>query len=153
MLYVYVGVISLLQCLICIIKPWFALVLIIYLYKISWIRCHSLCVIFYFQEIMWERWVYRNLWENGGQTRIKEELQNHASMSKEVQLEFLDRLSWLEASNKERNQKAEFEKEKSNLSTDQYFGCISLLKNPIDTKLAGLELWLKYLQLSIFEFF
>ena len=74
-------------------------------------------------------------------------------MSKEVQLEFLDRLSWLEASSKERNQKAEFEKEKSNLSTDQYFGCISLLKNPIDTKLAGLELWLKYLQLSIFEFF
>ena len=35
---------------------------------------------------------------------------------------------------------AESEKEKSNLSTDQYSGCISLLKNPIDTKLAGLEL-------------
>ena len=34
---------------------------------------------------------------------------------------------------------AESEKEKSDLSTDQYFGCISLLKNPIDTRLDGLE--------------
>ena len=34
---------------------------------------------------------------------------------------------------------AESEKEKSNLSTDQYFGRISLLKNPIDTRLSGLE--------------
>ena len=33
----------------------------------------------------------------------------------------------------------EFEKEKSDLSTDQYFGHISLLKNPINTKLDGLE--------------
>ena len=33
----------------------------------------------------------------------------------------------------------EFEKEKSDLSTDQYFGCISLLKNPIDTSIEGLE--------------
>ena len=33
----------------------------------------------------------------------------------------------------------EFEKEKSDLSTDQYFGHISLLKNPIDTKLDRLE--------------
>ena len=33
----------------------------------------------------------------------------------------------------------EFEKEKSNLSTDQYFGRISLLKNPIDTRLDELE--------------
>ena len=32
-----------------------------------------------------------------------------------------------------------FEKEKSDLSTDQYFGHISLLKNPIDTRLDGLE--------------
>ena len=34
---------------------------------------------------------------------------------------------------------AESEKEKSDLSTDQYFGRISLLKNPIDTRLDGLE--------------
>ena len=34
---------------------------------------------------------------------------------------------------------AESEKEKSDLSTDQYFGHISLLKNPIDTRLDGLE--------------
>ena len=47
----------------------------------------------------------------------------------------------------------EFEKEKSDLSTDQYFRRISLLKNPIDTKLDGLEPRLKYLQLSSFEFF
>ena len=31
------------------------------------------------------------------------------------------------------------EKEKSDLSMDQYFGRISLLKNPIDTRLDGLE--------------
>ena len=34
---------------------------------------------------------------------------------------------------------AESEKEKSDLSTYQYFGRISLLKNPIDTRLDGLE--------------
>ena len=34
----------------------------------------------------------------------------------------------------------ESEKEKSDLSTDQYFERISLLKNPIDTRLDGLEL-------------
>ena len=33
----------------------------------------------------------------------------------------------------------EFEKEKSDLSTDQYFGRISLLKNPIDTRIEVLE--------------
>ena len=33
----------------------------------------------------------------------------------------------------------ESEKGKSDLSTDQYFGCLSLLKIPIDTKLDGLE--------------
>ena len=33
----------------------------------------------------------------------------------------------------------ESEKEKSDLSTDQYFGRISLLKNPIDTRLDVLE--------------
>ena len=33
----------------------------------------------------------------------------------------------------------ESEKEKSDLSTDQHFGRISLLKNPIETKLDGLE--------------
>ena len=47
----------------------------------------------------------------------------------------------------------EFEKEKFDLSTNQYFGRISLLKNPIDTRPDGLEPWLKYLQLSSFEFF
>ena len=35
---------------------------------------------------------------------------------------------------------AESEKEKSDLSTNQYFGRIALLKNPIDTRLDGLEL-------------
>ena len=34
---------------------------------------------------------------------------------------------------------AKSKKEKSDLSTDQYFGCISLLKNRIDTRLNGLE--------------
>ena len=34
---------------------------------------------------------------------------------------------------------AESEKENFDLITDQYFGRISLLKNPIDTKLDGLE--------------
>ena len=102
MLYIYVEVISLLLYLICIIKPWFALVLIIYLYIISWIRCHSLHVIFYFQEIVWKKWVYRSLWENGGQTRIKEELKDHAWMSKEVQLECLGHLPCMEALNKEK---------------------------------------------------
>ena len=34
---------------------------------------------------------------------------------------------------------AEAEKEKSDLSADKYFGRISLLKNPIDTRLDGLE--------------
>ena len=73
-------------------------------------------------------------------------------MFKEVQLECLDRLPWLEALNKEKKIKeAESEKEKSDLSTDQYFRRISLLKNPIDTRLDGLELWLKYLKLSSFE--
>ena len=47
----------------------------------------------------------------------------------------------------------ESEKEKSDLSTDQYFGRISLLKNPIDARLDRLEPYLKYLQLFIFEFF
>ena len=48
---------------------------------------------------------------------------------------------------------AESEKEKSDLSTNQYFGRISLLKNPIDTRLDGLELSLKDLQLFSFDFF
>ena len=34
---------------------------------------------------------------------------------------------------------AKSENEKSDLSTDQYFGLISLLKNPIDTRPDGLE--------------
>ena len=49
--------------------------------------------------------------------------------------------------------KLESENEKSNLSTDLYFGRISLFKNPIDSWLDGLEPWLKYLQLFSFEFF
>ena len=39
------------------------------------------------------------------------------------------------------------------MSIDWYLWCISLLKNSIDSRLDGLELWLKYLQLSSFEFF
>ena len=34
---------------------------------------------------------------------------------------------------------AESKKEKSDFSTNHYFGRISLLKNPIDTRLDGLE--------------
>ena len=103
---------------------------------------------------MWKRWVYRSSWENGGQTRIKVELKDHAQMSKEVQLECLGRLPCLEASNKERNQRGRIWKEKKlDLSIDLYFGCVSLFKTPIDTRLDGLEPLLKYLQLSIFEFF
>ena len=143
MLYIYVGIISLLLCLICIIKLWFVLVPIIYLYIISWIRCHSLRVIFYFQEIMWKRWVYRSLWENGGQTRIKVELKDHFQVVYHV---------WKLQIRKEIKE-AESEKEKSDLSTDQYFRRISLLQNPIDTRIDGLEPWLKYLKLSSFEFF
>ena len=48
---------------------------------------------------------------------------------------------------------AESENEKSDSSTDQYFGRISLLKNSIDTKPDGLEPSLKYIQFSSFEFF
>ena len=48
---------------------------------------------------------------------------------------------------------AKSKKEKSNLSTDQYFERISLFKNPISTRLDGLEPWLKYLQFFSFEFF
>ena len=40
---------------------------------------------------------------------------------------------------REEIKKAESEKEKSNLSTNQYFGCISLLKTLIDTRLDGLK--------------
>ena len=47
---------------------------------------------------------------------------------------------------------AESEKEKSDLSTDQYFGRISLLKIPIDTRPYELKPRLKYLQLFSFEF-
>ena len=55
--------------------------------------------------------------------------------------------------------KAESEKEKSELSTNQYFGRVSLLKNPIDTRLDGwnrdLNIYnfpiLSFLKFSIFE--
>ena len=54
---------------------------------------------------------------------------------------------------------AESEKEKSDLSTDQYFGRISLLKNPIDTSRMGWNrdlniynfLVLSFSKFSIFE--
>ena len=48
---------------------------------------------------------------------------------------------------------AESEKGNLDLSIDQYFGLIYLLKTSIDTRLDGLETWLKYLQLLHFEFF
>ena len=61
-------------------------------------------------------------------------------MSKEVQLgAMIDRHDWKLQIRKEIKE-AESGKEKSDLSTDQYFGRISLLKNPIDTRLEGLEL-------------
>ena len=68
-------------------------------------------------------------------------------------IECLGHLPCLKASNKERNQRATFEEEKLDLSTNQYFRHISPLKNPIDSKLDRLELWLKYLQFLCFEFF
>ena len=54
---------------------------------------------------------------------------------------------------------AESEKEKSDLSTNQYFGCISPLKNPIDTSQMGwnydLNIYnfpvLSFTKFSIFE--
>ena len=50
----------------------------------------------------------------------------------------IDYHDWKFQIRKEINE-AESEKEKSDLSIDQYFGRISLLKNPIDTRLDGLE--------------
>ena len=60
-------------------------------------------------------------------------------MSKEVQLECLGRLPCLEASNRKEIKEVESEKKDLDLSTDRYFGLISLVKNPIDTRLDGLE--------------
>ena len=51
----------------------------------------------------------------------------------------IDRHDWKLQIRKEIKE-AESEKEKSDLSIDQYFGRISLLKNQIDTRLEGLEL-------------
>ena len=51
----------------------------------------------------------------------------------------IDRHDWKFQIRKEIKE-AESEKEKSDLSTNQYFGRVSLLKNPIDTRLEGLEL-------------
>ena len=68
-------------------------------------------------------------------------------------MECLGHLPCLKASNKERNQRATFEEEKLDLSTNQYFRHISLFKNPIDSRLDGLEPSLKYLQPLCFEFF
>ena len=39
-----------------------------------------------------------------------------------------------------KSKRQNLKKEKSDLSIDQYFGRISLLKNPIDTRPDGLEL-------------
>ena len=74
-------------------------------------------------------------------------------MSKEMQLECLGRLPCLKVSNKEINQRGRIWIGKSNLSTNQYFGRISLIKNLIDTRPDGLKPLLKYLQLSNFDFF
>ena len=72
-------------------------------------------------------------------------------MYKEVQLEWLGHLPCLEASNYGKKSKSYNLKRKIlDLSIDQYFGRISLLKNPINSRLDGLEPWLKYLQLSSF---
>ena len=60
-------------------------------------------------------------------------------MSKEVQLECQDQLSYWKLQIRKEIKEAESEKEKFDLSTDQYFGRLSLLKNPIDTRLDGLE--------------
>ena len=73
-------------------------------------------------------------------------------MFKEVHLECLGRLPCLEALNKEKNQRAIL-KGKIRLEHWSDFGCISLLKNLIDTRIDWLELWLKYLQLSSFWVF
>ena len=54
-------------------------------------------------------------------------------------MECLGHLPCLKASNKVRNQRATSEEEKLDLSTNHYFRRISLLKNPIDSKLDGLE--------------
>ena len=60
-------------------------------------------------------------------------------MSKEMQLEaWIVYYDWKLQIRKEIKE-AKFEKEKSDLSTDQYFGHISLLKILIDTRLDRLE--------------
>ena len=46
----------------------------------------------------------------------------------------------------------EAEKEKSDLSTDQYFGCIYLLKNSIDTRLYGWNCDLNIYNFSVSSF-
>ena len=60
-------------------------------------------------------------------------------MSKGVQLECLDRLHDWKLQIRKEIKEAESEKEKSDLSIDQYFERIPLLKNSIDTKLDRLE--------------
>ena len=61
-------------------------------------------------------------------------------MSKEVQLECQDHYHDWKFQIRKEIKEAESEQEKSDLSTDQYFRCISLLKNPINTRPDGLEL-------------
>ena len=80
-----------------------------------------------------------NLRENGGQTRIKIELKD--------MIKCLRRCSWSacivyhdwKIQIRKEIKEAESEKDKSDLITDQYFGHTSLLKNPIDIWLDGLE--------------
>ena len=60
-------------------------------------------------------------------------------MSKEVQLECLGHLPFWKLQIRKEIKEVEFEKEKSNLSINQYFGLISLIKNPIGTRLDGFE--------------
>ena len=54
-------------------------------------------------------------------------------------MECFGHLPCLKASNKKEIKGPQSEEEKSDLSTNQYLGCISLLKNPIDSRSDGLE--------------
>ena len=60
-------------------------------------------------------------------------------MSKEVHLECLDVYHDWKFQIRKEIKEVEFEKGKYDLNIDQYFGLISLLKNPIDTMPDGFE--------------
>ena len=82
-------------------------------------------------------------------------------MSKRTKLKCLNRCSWSvwvvyhiwKFQIRKEIKEAKSEKEKSDLNTNYYLGHISLLKNPIDSRLDELKPSLKYLQLFNFEFF